>query len=314
VCELQVGTGNIIVDKVTDPPGVHDVFTFVPSWGDNFTLTDADTPEDSGPLLPTSISSTYSIAETVPDGWDLSDVTCVGDSPEDPGAIDLGENETVTCTFSNTQRGVIRVVQESDPPGSTKEFHFFPSWDGDFLLSAAGAPYVSDPLPSSVIDGTTYQLSIQSEPDWVLTEIACTGFTSENPAAIFLDPGEIVTCVITHRIKRGRIIVEKFTDPPGSPQAFGFSLTGNNVNQAFSLSHSEVHDSGDLIPTSENGTYNVTETIPENWDLESATCNDASSPAAIDLVPDETVICTFTNFSDLVFGSGFETTNPPPDP
>jgi hypothetical protein len=34
--------GNIVVDKVTDPPGSDQSFEFSPSWGSNFFLTDAD--------------------------------------------------------------------------------------------------------------------------------------------------------------------------------------------------------------------------------------------------------------------------------
>jgi hypothetical protein len=44
------------------------------------------------------------------------------------------------------------------------------------------------------------------------------------------------------------------------------------------------------------GTYSVTEDpIPEGWNLASAVCDDGSSVSAIEVSPDEDVICTFTN-------------------
>ena len=52
--------GRILVDKITDPSGSDQVFTFNPSWStDDFTLTDAAAPHDSGLLVP----GTYSVAE-----------------------------------------------------------------------------------------------------------------------------------------------------------------------------------------------------------------------------------------------------------
>ncbi|MCJ7667459.1 MAG: hypothetical protein MUP04_04100, partial [Anaerolineae bacterium] len=48
--------GTIIVDKVTDPSGSSQSFEFDPSYGSNFFLTDAATPNDSGWLLPGAYS------------------------------------------------------------------------------------------------------------------------------------------------------------------------------------------------------------------------------------------------------------------
>ena len=49
--------------------------------------------------------ATYTIEEHPPDGWVLSEVTCEGDFDAINGGveIDLGEDDHVTCTFSNTK-------------------------------------------------------------------------------------------------------------------------------------------------------------------------------------------------------------------
>ena len=91
-------TGNIIVKKETDPDGSEALFEFTPSWGDNFFLSDGGS-QDSGALL----AGTYSVAETVPEEWELSNATCDDGSPVT--AISLQAGETVTCTFSNYRLG-----------------------------------------------------------------------------------------------------------------------------------------------------------------------------------------------------------------
>ena len=53
----------IIVDKVTDPAGSTDQFSFDPSYGPDFSLADVDAPNNSGFLVP---ADNYSVVETDP--------------------------------------------------------------------------------------------------------------------------------------------------------------------------------------------------------------------------------------------------------
>ena len=113
-------SGNIIVTKQTDPAGDPTLFAFTASWDpDGFTLADGQS-EQSGPLG----VGTYSVAEGAVPGWS-TEATCSDGS--DPGAIDLGPGETVTCTFINTNVwGVIevtKVVSWGVTPPSTVSFN-----------------------------------------------------------------------------------------------------------------------------------------------------------------------------------------------
>ena len=54
--------------------------------------------------------SGYSLAETVPGGWDQTAATCDDGSPV--SNIDVAAGETVTCTFTNRKRGQIVVTHE----------------------------------------------------------------------------------------------------------------------------------------------------------------------------------------------------------
>src|SRR6267154_782319 len=86
-----VSTGNIVVKKATAPPGSPQSFTFTPSYGAPFSLTDGQS-NDSGQLE----AGTYSVAETPMADW----TTTVS---QDPTAIVLGHGKTVTVTFTNSK-------------------------------------------------------------------------------------------------------------------------------------------------------------------------------------------------------------------
>lgn len=115
-------SGKIIVKKVIAGAGAEadQLFTFDPSWGENFTLIGGGS-HDSGPLL----AGTYSVAESDPgDKWDLTSATCDDGSPVT--AIDLANGETVTCTFTNTRVwNADLTVSKTAAPSFTRTY----AWD-----------------------------------------------------------------------------------------------------------------------------------------------------------------------------------------
>jgi hypothetical protein len=64
----------------------------------------------------------YNVAETAVPGWDLTSATC--DKGETIADIDVGAGETVTCTFTNTQRGTISVSKTLTNGPSDTTFTF----------------------------------------------------------------------------------------------------------------------------------------------------------------------------------------------
>ncbi len=106
--------GELIVKKETDPNGSDKSFTFTPTgWngGSTFPLKDGE-QKASGKVLP----GDYSVAETVPTGWDLSSIDCDAGNPRLDGSkvtVTVGAGQTVTCTFNNTrQRNKVELVKE----------------------------------------------------------------------------------------------------------------------------------------------------------------------------------------------------------
>ncbi|GIV76815.1 MAG: hypothetical protein KatS3mg050_1209 [Litorilinea sp.] len=85
----------------------------------------------------------------------------------------------------------------------------------------------------------------------------------------------------------GKVVVVKQTQPEGSTGQFSFAgsfgpfTLGGGQSQAF----------GGLAP----GTYQVAEQTPAGWVLVNATCDDGSTPDAIQVDAGETVTCTFVN-------------------
>jgi hypothetical protein len=285
--------GNIVVVKQTDPDGSSEDFGFTSNYGGAFSLTDGQ-QNDSGPLLPSSEAGAYSVAEDAEAGWDLTSAVCTGDG-NTPASITLLPNETVTCTFTNTiQRGSIVVDKVTVPAGSLQLFDFTLTGTNvnlAFALADATAPYNSgELLPTS--ENGTYNVAEAAIAGWVGVGVCSDGSPID---AVDVAPGEVVTCTFTNTIQPGTIIVDKVTDPAGSAQMFDFTLTGTGVNQAFQLADATApYNSGELLPTSENGTYNVAEAAVAGW-VGVGVCSDSSPVSAVDLSPGETVTCTFTN-------------------
>ena len=98
--------GSITIEKQTLPDGDAQTFSFA---GDvSGTLGDGDDETES--VAPGSYTST----ETVPDGWDLTDITCddgdsSGDTATGEASFEVDPGEDVTCVFTNTKRATVEV-------------------------------------------------------------------------------------------------------------------------------------------------------------------------------------------------------------
>jgi len=99
--------GTIVIIKEATPAD-DTVFTFtedIPGAANGFTLSD---PSDDTETFSEIPLGSYQVSEVVPAGWSLDDIDCIdpdgGTTTALPTAtIDLDLNETVTCTFSNSQ-------------------------------------------------------------------------------------------------------------------------------------------------------------------------------------------------------------------
>ena len=279
--------GRIEIEKQTLPDGASQKFTFA---GD--VAGELGDGESNGKNV---APGTYSSTETVPDGWDLTDITCDdGDSSGGPApgeaTFNVSPGETVRCVFTNTKDGRIEIEKQTLPDGASQKFTFA----GD----VAGELGDGESNGKNVAPGT--YSSTETVPDgWDLTDITCDdGDSSGGPApgeATFnVSPGETVRCVFTNT-KDGRIEIEKQTLPDGASQKFTFA-----GDVAGELGDGESNGKN-VAP----GTYSSTETVPDGWDLTDITCDDgdssggpATGEATFNVSPGETVRCVFTNTKD----------------
>ncbi len=284
--------GTIVVDEVTVPASDPQSFNFAMTGGPDainqaFALTDASAPRATGAVRPGTYAATQAPAGA---SWDLTSAVCSDGSAV--GSIGIAAGETVTCTFTNTRRGTIKVDVVTTPSADPQAFGFALTGGPDaiansFSLADASALFDSGPQRHG-----SYALAAQPTPSgWDLASAACSD--GSNPAAIGLAPAENVTCTFAY-VKRGRIRVDVTTLPAGDPQSFPFSLGGgpDAVAQTFSLTDAAVpYDSGAVRP----GTYAVAPTgAVADWDLTSASCSDGSLPGAVAVAAAETVTCTFS--------------------
>ncbi len=243
----------------------------------------------------------YSVSETAPGGgWAFDSLSCPtvsgpGTSVQVTGStvnITLGFVGNVECTYVNKRKPQVKVVKVTDPTTDT----------GKFDLQINGTTHADDvghggdtgfrdvdpgQVTVAELAGTGTSLA-----DYVSSVSCDSGKGSANGTshAFSADYGDKVTCTITNQ-RKGKIIVEKQTNPDGATQQFSFTPS---YGAGFQLADGQQNTSAALAP----GTYSVSETVPAGWSLASATCDDGSAPSSIALAAGETVKCTFTNSKD----------------
>ena len=228
-------------------------------------------------------------------GWDLSGLTC--SDPDDGSSvaigdmeatIDLDPGETVACVFTNTQRGAIEIVKQTDPEQDPQDFAFTTTGAGlaEFALDVDEDETLADRQGFDNLLPGPYTITEAPVAGWDLTDIDCSteyqGTTFEvsgNSVTITLAPGDDTASCTFVNTKDAFIIVDEVTDPAGDPAVFDFaarhaSRAGRALRRAFAplpgpmtsftLSDgSTPFNSGDLDP----GPYSVTQFEKDGWDL-----------------------------------------------
>ncbi len=290
-CCRELDPGNIIIDKVTDPSGNPQKFEFNPSWSDtNFFLNDTDPYYDSGPLDP----GTYTITETVPSGWTLTSIdTFAGTNPDNvtinsnTATIELGSGDCVSLRYTNTQnKSQIIVDKVTDPSGDPQEFTFNPSWGSTFTLTDQSTPHSSGELSPG-----QYTISETVPSGWTLTSINGAHSTNGNTATINVESDKSYTVTFTNT-KNGTIEIIK--NSIGGNDTFNFTSSTLGDFQLTTVDNTAQKSFTNLPP----GTYDVDETVPDGWNLNSVSVSDRSSISSLDLDPGETIIVTFNNTKD----------------
>jgi uncharacterized repeat protein (TIGR01451 family) len=229
-----------------------------------------------------SITSGYAVSEDAVTGWD-TEVSC-DNGQDDPGNISVTSDTTVTCTFTNTQRGSITVNKTA--VGGNGVFGFTASY-GDFNIDTG----VSSQNVASNLEPGGYSVVEKAPPaGWDYNGVTCDDDDAgDDSANLVLDPGENITCTFTNTAQ-GSITIVKNT--VGDDGTFGFTRSfGADFNIATSGGTGKQAYAG-LTP----GTYTVAEKdAGPGWELTSESCTGGSTPDNINLTAGGAVTCTFTN-------------------
>jgi hypothetical protein len=231
--------GKIIVKKIT--VGGDGDFTFTADYDANgFVLSNGE--EDNSGWIATG---THSVSETVPEGWDLTSTVCESSAggTEVASSISLQNDETVTCTFTNTKRAKIIIVKDAIP-NDAQNFAFSGTLGAFTLDDDSGVVDPSDPLDeyenskvfTNVVPGSMTVTETQPNQYWELADAACVvSGTSEAVSSnlvggtltLTLTPGADVTCTFvneklvptrtqgfwsTHTAFTNSVFAEKFPD------------------------------------------------------------------------------------------------------
>ena len=197
----------ITIIKNAVPPSTQEFgFTASPLPLYDFTLVDnSDTTDAEKVFADIENFTTYTVIESPPSGWDLTDISCVADVFSSVGDIhnitltegkvdiELGEGDEITCTYTNEEQyGYVTVtkVVNNDHGGTALPDDFDLTLD-DALVTSGEA---NDVLPGTyVIDET---LLSGYEFDGVTGDCYIDEMTEEIKIDVAL--GESVSCTLTN--------------------------------------------------------------------------------------------------------------------
>ncbi|MFC5860318.1 hypothetical protein [Agromyces flavus] len=311
--------GTVIVHKVTDPTtdpedfqfGFTKAFTTLAASDPTFTLGDGQSIQFDDVLLGDDLTITE---DDLPPGWALEDINCDASTDDVEFVIDEttgtvtfdieDASDTLECTYGNQTGGQVIIHKVTQPSGDTvTSFDYstaFSTLEGEvnptFVLKDGETKSYSN-----VLFGTGLTVTEDALPaGWELVDVDCDasseGVVTDITDAVVTfdidDADDTLECTYTNRAS-GSITVEKITDSgtgsfeftSGTLSPSPFTLETITAGAAVSRTFS------DLDP----GSYDVAETVPDSWNLVSATCDDGSDPAAIALSAGEAITCTFHN-------------------
>jgi uncharacterized repeat protein (TIGR01451 family)/fimbrial isopeptide formation D2 family protein len=266
-----LGTIVIIKDTVPDDPQDF-AYTTTGTGLSNFSLDDdADGTLSNTKTFSNLLKGAYTVTETLGvAGFDLTNLVCVDPDNQSSvtlgtglATIDLDAGETVTCTYTNTKRGMI-VVQKIAIGGNGTFNYTTTGGNGlpaNFSITTVGG--AGSQTYTNILTGN-YSVSETVPSDWLLTGAVCDTGT---PAGFTLQPGATVTCTFTN---------EKAADLEIEKSHSGKFFVGQQGTYTL-----KVTNHG---PSSADGPITVTDTLPTGMSFVSGTGVDWTCSAIAQVV------------------------------
>jgi len=271
-------TGHLIVEKTTDPADDDTVFNINTTGSGTIIGGGAGTISDDKDMDYEVTPGTYTVAETVPDGWTKTGSTCTN--------VKVRAGETKTCLIANSLKAKITI--EKVMLGGEGTFSFDGVIDGDIDDNNGTL--------EAYVGAGTFTVTEEDAKGWVLTDITCkgnaesTGDVATATATFVVEGGDEVTCTFTNE-KKAKIIVKKEIEGTAGPD---FAFSGAIVGTI-------SEDGKTLEAYVDAGEYEVTEAATAGWDLTAIDCSARGSgdvgtaTASYDVEAGDEITCTFTN-------------------
>ena len=235
------------------------------------TATRWPTPRTSTTVVP----GTYTVTEAAKAGWKLTDLDCDdGNSTVnvDTGVatIKVGNNEHVTCTYTNTKLGKIIVEKQTEPDGSAGSFVF--TGDAAGSIGDGGQIVVDDLLP-----GTYTSTENNPAPPFDLGSIICDDANSDGqtsrlapPPSVSLPARPSSARSSTSSVARSR---SSRTRSPTTPRTSASRPRVRACRASASMTMTTAPCCAPRrSPTSSPARYSVTESAVTSWELTGLTC------------------------------------------
>lgn len=298
ITNTAYGTLTIIKDAI--PNGAQD-FSFITSGAglSNFSLDD-----DSDPTLSNTktfnhlMPGIYGVSENSVSGWDLTNTTCNDQSLV--SAINVSAGETVTCTFTNTQRGSISGFKLNDSDGldsTTNDRTGVAGWTIELLQNS-----IVKTSTTTANDGS-FSFTNLVPGNYQLREVfAIGGWTKIYPTGDFLDvtltPGETDSGNNFINVKYPTLTVIKNVDSNGDGNIDTFGAT----NWTWDIDGSGNYPTGSTVSNKLPGTYTISEDQQANYHVTNLTCGTTDygsvESQSVTLTSGQDLTCTFTNTRD----------------
>src|SRR5207249_3968530 len=194
-------------------------------------------------------------------------------------SLTLAAGDTVTCTFTNTQQGSIKIVKNT--VGGDDTFNFTSNFGVSAITTNSNT---GSQTVNNLSAGSSYNISEQAKTGWDSGTFSCDHGTA---AAIQVLAGQTTTCSITNT-QQGSIKIVKNT--VGGNDTFNFT-SNFGVN---SITTSGNTGSQTVNNVRAGTGYSISEQPKTGWDA--GTCSgDHGNASAIQVLPGQTTTCSITN-------------------
>ena len=268
----------------------------------------------------------HQVTETAVSGTNLADYTASIDCKTTTartygtggdGYVHPKPGDDITCTITNTRKGKVEIVKQTDPHETGGTAFGFTGFAGAFSLADGAMKTVTGVLPRT----EPYAVTESNAAGYRLTSITCndgdsTGAVSSRTASIRVAAGETVRCTFVNTKLSSGIEVVKSGPAQvhhGDKMDFKFAVrnTGNSPlhdvkvtdNRCAPVSATPVSKTGgdqdDLLEDAEVWTYTCTKTVPAHGSGEAdPLCNVATATG--DDEQEKPVINTDEHCTDIV--------------